>query len=165
MEIWKRCIGNYEVSNLGNLRHISNKKTLKLLKSGKSKYLGTVVKINGKPKRLIIHRLVAEAFIPNPDNLPYVNHKDGNKENNSVDNLEWITAKGNSQHAVKMGLINTFTQGGKKCIQKDLKGNTINKFNSIADAARSIKGKDVCILRVCKSQRKTAYGYIWEYLY
>ena len=60
--------------------------------------------INGKCKTFAFHRIMAELFIPNPNNLPQINHKDGNKLNNSLDNLEWITASGNNMHALKTGL-------------------------------------------------------------
>lgn len=69
-------------------------------------YTQTVLYKDGKDYPFQVHRLIAETFIPNPDNLPYVNHKDGNKHNNHVDNLEWVTASQNSRHAIKTGLYN-----------------------------------------------------------
>lgn len=67
-------------------------------------YLHVYLYNNGKRTTANIHRLVAEAFIPNPNNLPQINHKDTNKQNNHIDNLEWCTAKENTQHAIKNGL-------------------------------------------------------------
>jgi formate dehydrogenase assembly factor FdhD len=68
-------------------------------------YKSVVMTINGKQYTALVHRLVAQAFIPNPKNLPQVNHKDGNKSNNRVENLEWCTPKENAQHALRTGLI------------------------------------------------------------
>lgn len=107
-EIWKDIEGfenRYEISSFGNVR---NKKTSKVLKHSNNYHGYPFVllrkKGDDKVKNLKIHRLVAEAFIPNPDNLPQVNHKDGNKLNNSVDNLEWCTCQYNIQHSFANGL-------------------------------------------------------------
>lgn len=104
-EIWKdipKYEGIYEISNYGRIK---NKKTGKL-KSQRNTFKGYLqVGLSNKgDKTFRVHRLVAEAFIPNPNNLPQVNHKDGNKKNNRVDNLEWISNYDNMQHAIKLGL-------------------------------------------------------------
>jgi hypothetical protein len=98
-EIWKdikEYEGKYQVSNLGNVRSLNYNKTntVKLLKTytNKNKYVYVTL---GQNNTYRVHRLVAEAFIPNPDNLPYINHKDENPSNNHVDNLEWCTQKYN----------------------------------------------------------------------
>lgn len=111
MEIWKDIKGYeglYQVSNLGRVKSLNylghHKEMIKkpslqkktTMKS--SQYYQTVLYKNGKAKTVTVHRLVAEAFIPNPDNLPQVNHIDHNPLNNKVDNLEWCTAKYNSNH-------------------------------------------------------------------
>ena len=96
IEIWRDVIGFenlYLVSNLGNVYSIHSKKQLKL-KDNKGYYNVTLFK-NGKRYYKIVHRLVAEAFIPNPNNFKEINHKDENKINNNVDNLEWCDAKYN----------------------------------------------------------------------
>lgn len=90
---------NFEISNLGKLKNIKTNKILKVnLVNG---YWGVCISLGSRihKKTIIIHKAVAETFIPNPDNKPQVNHKDGNKQNNYVDNLEWVTASENLQHA------------------------------------------------------------------
>ena len=111
MEIWKDIKGYeglYQVSNLGRIKSFNYMNTGKekiktptLQKKHPMKqggYLQTTLYKNNQSKTVVVHRLVAEAFIPNPDNLPQVNHKDHDKTNNCVDNLEWCTAKYHSNH-------------------------------------------------------------------
>ena len=95
----------YQVNELGQIWSIKNKKYLKqtLCKNG---YLYVGLHKNKIRKNILVHRIVAEAFIPNPKRLPEVNHIDGNKQNNSVDNLEWCTRSQNTSHAFKTGLRN-----------------------------------------------------------
>jgi hypothetical protein len=109
MEIWKNCVDYpdlFEVSNLGNFRNKRNKKELKqwLHPHG---YLHVATKIGGRKGKNVcfkVHREVAKAFIPNPDNLPVVNHMDGVKTNNCLLNLEWVSVSGNAIHATRRGL-------------------------------------------------------------
>lgn len=113
MEEWRPVRGledNYEVSNLGRVRRI---------KSGCGTYEGRILNflnhsngyviapmtLNSKKHRRYVHRMVAEAFIPNPDGKPEVNHIDGNKHNNCVDNLEWATRSENNRHMFRTGLV------------------------------------------------------------
>ena len=95
MELWKKIteLPNYEISSHGSIRHIRNKKLLKLYKNN---YYQVSITVQGKSKAFKIHRLVAKAFLPNVENKPYVNHKDGSKLNNNLSNLEWCTAKENT---------------------------------------------------------------------
>lgn len=100
-EIWKDVVGYegyYEVSNFGNVRRTST--NLKPGRNNKHGYLNVSLSKNGKSNSKSIHRLVAEAFISNPDNLPQINHKDCIKTNNFSINLEWCTLEDNIQHAV-----------------------------------------------------------------
>lgn len=111
-EVWKFIKGyegKYEVSNLGKVRsldysHTGLSKELKLNVNQKG-YEYVVLCINGKTKYKLVHRLVLDAFLPNYFNKPQVNHIDGNKRNNKVENLEWCTAKENVHHAVRTGLM------------------------------------------------------------
>lgn len=120
-----------------------------------------------------IHRLVALTFIPNPDNKPNVNHRDGNKLNNTADNLEWATQSENMQHAVATGLVDLSKRAKiiRKIYQLELDGNIIKLFDSIDDAEKEI-GKDSGLFDIagaCKGYRKSkglecAYGYGWCYV-
>ena len=110
LEIWKDLkdpsldYPYYEVSNYGRVR---NKSTKEIIKSRPIRYgyIHITLYFNGKRKNYPIHRIVAMVFIPNPKNKPQVNHKDGDKQNNRVDNLEWVTNSENMRHAYKNGLI------------------------------------------------------------
>ena len=109
-EQWKEIIGHreiYEISTLGNIRtkdrigargHHVNGHYLSLHDNSNG-YLRCDMNIDGAPKSYLVHRLVANAFIPNPENKPFVNHIDGNKHNNSANNLEWCTKSENEKHA------------------------------------------------------------------
>lgn len=119
-EIWKESVtlkGRYAVSSLGRIKSLDRvgetcygaTRSLKgrLLSHHRNpdKYHLLNCKFNGKQRVIQVHRLVAEAFIPNPENLPYINHIDGNKSNNKIGNLEWVTHKQNMHHARRTGLI------------------------------------------------------------
>lgn len=105
IEIWKNYIYNYDISNLGRVRNYKTGKILKPSVDGNG-YLGVVVSLGkrGKSMRIRIHRAVAEVFIPNPNNLPQVNHKNGIKTCNEVWNLEWCECSYNTKHAYDIGL-------------------------------------------------------------
>ena len=114
MEEWKNVIGYeglYEVSNIGNVRNVKRNTLLRLSKN--QGYIQVWLYKNGIRAGLKVHRLVAEAFLPNPDNLPQVNHKDEDKTNNRVENLEWCTAKYNTNYGHRTeNAINTRVKNG-----------------------------------------------------
>lgn len=183
-EIWKDIKGYeglYKVSNLGRIKRIlfvNNiivKKQDKILKNQKHSAGYNIITLtkNSQQKICLIHRLVAEAFLEKIDGKTYINHKDGNKSNNSVDNLEWCTQKENMQHAVKHNLIHysKVEKGAKnpralkiKMIDKDT-NKIVKTFDSIVDA-RDFFGKKSSggIVHCLKGRIKTIYGYKWEYV-
>lgn len=175
-EIWKDVIGYeglYKVSNLGNVISINYNGTKK------SKHLSKNLNHKGyevvhltktpKSKHVFVHRLVAMSFIPNPNNLPQVNHIDGNKKNNKVDNLEWCTNKYNYEHAVKTGLIKKEKQKGyhrsnsRSVNQYDLNGNFIKHWDYILEAAKELNISFTSIYHNCNGQIKKPKLFIWKY--
>ena len=122
------------------------------------------VKLNKKYYK--VHRLVAEAFIHNPLNLPQVNHKDENKKNNAVENLEWCTLPYNINYGSRNKRVSQSLTNGKtsKCIlQFDLNNNLVNEYPSIHEAARLLKIKEGGISMCCRNKSKTAYGFVWKF--
>lgn len=106
------------------------------------------------------HQLVARAFIPNPNNLPIVNHKDGDGYNNHHTNLEWVSASENTQHAHDTNLVNV---SATEVIQYSKTGKEIARYESIVRAAEVIGGKSECISRVCRGVRGSYKGFDWKY--
>jgi hypothetical protein len=130
---------------------------------------------NGIRKYYLVHRLVAQAFIPNPNNYPIINHIDGNKLNNNVSNLEWCTYSHNLKHAYSIGL-KEFTKEHKeklklsqykrfkKVFQYDLQNNFIKEYESIKEASDIFKINPSNIVSCCKGNKyKSVGGYIWKY--
>ena len=177
MEIWKDIIcyeGIYQVSNLGRVKRIANYKNQSGKEWASNKILKPATKNNGymfvglskdgKVSHKHIYRLVAEAFIPNPLNKSTVNHKDGNKNNNTVDNLEWTTQSENNIHSIKVLKRNSKNKSDSRpVLQFDKDGNFIKEYPSMREAQRQT-GIDA-IDKVCNhyKYRKTAGGYVWEY--
>lgn len=156
---------NYEVSNNGDVR---NKITKKILKGrlSQSGYLQVSIKIDATNKftNRYIHRLVAEAFIDNFENKRTVNHKDGNKKNNSVDNLEWMTYSENQHYRHILSNVKTSNRHIGMFDKKN-PNNMIKDFNSILDAVAYFnKTSRVNIDNALQGKQKTAYGYVWKYL-
>ena len=176
-QIWKTIdnYGDYEVSNYGKVRRISydgdksKEEQYKLpyyLKHriDKDGYFRYTLCVKGKTKSFYAHRLVAQAFIPNPNNKPQVNHIDGNKQNNYVDNLEWCTIQENNLHALRNGLRDMKNNKlSKQVEQYDMNGNLLNTFKSANDAKRITGLSQGHISECCRGEYKQYKGYVWKY--
>lgn len=159
-EIWEKFEENYAISNLGNIKNLKTKRILKLRPNYKG-YLKTNISVNGKLRTVFPHRLVGQMFIKNPNDLPMVNHKDENKQNNCADNLEWCDNKYNVNYGTAKE--RRAQKRRKKVYKYSLDNEYIEEYNSVIEASKSINGTPVGICRVCNNQRKTYKGYIWKY--
>lgn len=149
---------NYEVSNLGKVRNIKSGRILKP-QPHKDGYLTHLLYENNKQKRLYLHRIIATAFIDNPDEKPQVNHIDENKTNNDLSNLEWCTKRENIAHGTRTKRV--AEKLSKKVIQLDLNDNVLSEFESMTQAERET-GIDVSsISKCCNGKLKSAGGFKW----
>lgn len=165
IEIWKPIDGykNYEVSNYGRVRSLMFNRS-KILKKRNIHhgYCGVVLYKDKKPKAFTIHKLVAQAFIPNPDNLPSINHKDENKANNCVDNLEWCTILYNNTYNnrhLKAGKKHT-----KKVNQYTLDGEFVKEWPSIVAIQEELGFQKTSISQCCRNVRKKAHNFKWQFV-
>lgn len=162
-EIWKNINSKYQVSNLGRVRslHYGKVKQLSLCKNSDG-YLVVSLWDKMKRKQYLVHRLVAEAFIPNPNNYPQINHINEDKTDNSVTNLEWCDCKYNVNYGTHNQRM--FDNMPKHCVVKyDLEGNYIAEYQSIKMAARENNISSSNISQCCNGKRKTAGKCIWKY--
>jgi hypothetical protein len=163
-EIWKEINEHhkYSISNFGRLKNNKTGHILNLrIKNG---YVFAGVSCSHRVKKwLSVHRLVAKAFLPNPMYKPEVNHIDGNKLNNSLNNLEWVTKLENMHHSIRTGLHNPKMISAKTVCMFNLNGVFIKQFVSAREASRSMNINT--IHQACKQNdnRKQAGGYIWRY--
>ena len=179
---WKDIIGyenEYQINQFGEIRTLKDSPKLKkynVLKPQINKRNGYVYQMlykNGKEKLLRVHRLVAMAFLPNPNNLPQVNHKDGNKQNNSVDNLEWCEQSYNMKHAFKTGLekpsekqkaaVRKTNEKKRKRVVRTM-GDEKNEYESATVAARKNNVGISTICRYCNKKRMPKDGASWQYI-
>lgn len=174
-EIWKDIAGYeglYKVSNLGRVKSLNYNRTRKErlfdlhLRRG---YLYVVLSKNCISKKFSVHRLVATTFIENPDNLPQVNHKDEDKTNNRVDNLEWCTAEYNINYGthnargLKTLKLRNRKKAPKEVLQFTKDGKFVNEYPSIHEAGRCTLINQGNIWACCDGRYKSAGGYIWKY--
>lgn len=162
---------NYSITMSGRVINNTTKKCKKPTDNHSGKgYLHVDLYNNGKRKKFFVHRLVAEAYIPNPDNKPYVNHIDGNPKNNNFQNLEWCTPLENVEHAVKV----------LKCGQQYAKANAkrqrpvkqidvttqrvVAVYASMGEAERKTGIRTEYICQACKGKIRQCFGYTWRYI-
>lgn len=174
----------YIVSDLGNVmslpkqhqggqgKYMDNGVKLSPINNNQD-YLYVYVKINGKRKKEYIHRLVAKAFIPNPQNKQFINHKDCNPQNNRFDNLEWCTPQENVDYMISLGrnkrtkewlekLHKSQEKQKKSVIGIEISTGKMVSFSSMHEAEQhGFRASDICTC--CKKKRKTAFGYTWYY--
>lgn len=175
-EIWKDIKGYeelYQVSNMGRIKslkrkaknkngyRITNEKIIKPVLTSTCKYYTVGLCKNKKRKILLVHRLVAQAFIPNPNNYKEVNHKDENKQNNNVNNLEWCNHQYNMHYGKCLKMI-SINQHRKKINQYDLEGNFIKQWESVSDIKKELNITNIA--SCCKGRYKQCNGYIWKYV-
>jgi hypothetical protein len=168
----------YEISNTGLVFSMGNgnstnpnfnkERPLKIRKKSNG-YMEVKLFLNGKRKYFLVHRLVALTFIDNPNKYSQVNHINGIKTDNRVENLEWCTAKMNIQHSIKTGLqVNKKSFDSicsKQVVQLSLNGEFIKLWGSINEVKRILNYNSVGIINCCKNKPRynTAYGYKWKY--
>lgn len=152
---------NYEVNQLGEIRHKKRQKILKP-RDNNGGYQYVNFKINGKNTNFAVHRIVANAFIPNPNGYTEVNHKDYNKKNNCVDNLEWVSSSQNKQHSY-LKQENKKTRG-KAVNQYTKEGIFLKTFDSVSDAAKELGCCVAAISNCCLGRTKTSQGFRWSFV-
>ena len=175
-EIWRTAIyddvvyeGLYQVSNLGNILSLNFRNTgrAELMNPWEDKdgYLKIGLRKNRKTDFILVHRLVAQTFLPNPDNLPQVNHKDENKANNRVENLEWCDGKYNHNYGTinqRISKANTNGKLSKPVLQLSLTGELIREYPSANECGRNGFERSG-VIRCCNGKQKTHKGFRWMY--
>ena len=163
MEIWRDVAGFeglYQVSNYGKVKNTLSNKVLKNVLHHRG-YLIVGLTKNKRAKTFSVHRLVAAAFIPNPNNYPQVNHKDENKQNNCIDNLEWCTQKYNNTYGTRIEKAKIGIS--KKLLQYDLNGNLLRTWSSLTIASNVLNISKSAISQCCTGKHRHAGGYVWKH--
>lgn len=179
IEVWKdipEYEGLYQVSNFGRIKSLERERKMnipchdiavvheRILKpsiSG-SGYEKVVLSKDATHKTIRVHKLVAQAFVSNPDDKSEINHKDGNKKNNRADNLEWVTSKENQNHALLFGLRNDKLRR-KTVNQYDLSGNFIRSWNGYVEIEQVLGIPRQRICACVKGRKKSAAGFVWRH--
>lgn len=162
--------GDYRISTYGNVLSFKNGKT-KLLKPGTDKhgYRFVVLSESGKSRLYYIHRLVALFFIKNPENKLEIDHIDGNRTNNNIDNLRWVTRKENANNPISLhrykiaGMKNKPYLNREKRVKQIYNNTVVAVYNNIRDAERATGIAHQSISRVAKGKLKSCGGYNWQY--
>ena len=175
-EYWKPVVGYeglYMVSNWGRVKSLDTyrksrngsvrfyKGKILKLRTDRDGYLHVSLSKNNKRKNITVHRLVAQAFLDNPNNLPQVNHRDENKQNNVASNLEWCDVKYNCNFGTRNK--RSSKKLSKPVLQYDLEGNFIREWPSVRQAEREGGFNSRCICMCCKGNQKKHKDFIWKY--
>lgn len=162
-EVWKDIEGYeglYQVSNLGRVKRVTTGRILKGMVSG-SGYIQVDLSKQGATSKKLIHRLAAQAFIPNPENKLEVNHIDEDKTNNKVDNLEWATRQENNNHGTHNEKVSK--SNSIPIIATHIKSEDSKEFYGASECARQLGLSQSHISEVLKGKRKTVGGFTFKY--
>ena len=164
MEIWKDVKGYeglYVVSNHGRVKNFVTKKLLSPQDNGVG-YLRVELWKDKVGKKTYIHRIVAEAFLPKQNGKTEVNHKDSNPQNNTVENLEWVSSSENTKHAVYKGVLDAWGNPAKPIEAINIESGRVIKFATISEAERALGSRH--ITDVLKGRRNQCKGYTFRYI-
>lgn len=186
IEIWKDIQGYeglYQCSNLGRIKSLNRykqarngsissfKEIIKKLQTTRKGYLVVTLNRNKERKTFFVHRLVAQAFIPNPDNKPQIDHINTNRTDNRVNNLRWVTPLENSNNPLTKENLKNYRDKMKSgdyshskiVLQYSLSGDFIKEWTNITTIHKEMNYNPSCISECCNNKQKTAYGFLWKF--